>query len=187
MSWMDDPGTLLGGLLTGLVFGFLLQKGQVARYRVIIGQFLFVDYTVLKIMFTAIVVGAIGVWTMLGLGMIEHLQVKAAQLAANAVGGLIFGVGMATLGYCPGTGVAAMGEGSRHAAVGVLGMIVGAGVFAAAYPALSEGLMKVGDLGKVTFVDLTGVPAGVFITGLAIAAGLSFTAIRRWETQRAAA
>jgi uncharacterized membrane protein YedE/YeeE len=188
--WFDTPGLIVGGLLTGLVFGFLLQKGQVAKYRVILGQFLFTDYTVLKIMLTAIVVGAIGVWGMLELGMIQHLQVKPALLAANAVGGLIFGVGMSLLGYCPGTGVAAMGEGSRHARWGFAGMIVGAGAFAAAYPYLEKGFMKLGEVAvtaggtvnnKVTLTDVTGVSPWVYIGALAAISLVVFALIGRWE------
>jgi uncharacterized membrane protein YedE/YeeE len=192
--WFDKPGLIIGGLIAGVVFGFLLQKGQVAKYRVIIGQFLFTDYTVLKIMLTAIVVGAVGVWGMLQLGMIQHLQVKPAVLAANAVGGLIFGLGMALLGYCPGTGVAAMGEGSRHARWGFAGMILGAAAFAAAFPALEKGFMKLGEVAvttgdkvnnRVTLTDITGVSPWVYIAALAVISLVVFALIGRWERQQA--
>jgi uncharacterized membrane protein YedE/YeeE len=191
--WFDTPGLIVGGLLAGVVFGFLLQKGQVAKYRVILGQFLFTDYTVLKIMLTAIVVGAIGVWGMLQLGMIQHLHVKPAVLAANAVGGLIFGAGMSLLGYCPGTGVAAMGEGSRHARWGFAGMILGAAAFAAVYPALEKGFMKLGEVAittgdkvnnKVTLPDVTGVSPWVYIALLATISLVVFTLIGRWERKQ---
>jgi hypothetical protein len=192
--WFDTPGLIVGGLLTGIVFGFLLQKGQVAKYRVILGQFLFTDYTVLKIMLTAIVVGAIGVWGMLQMGMIQHLHVKPAVLAANAVGGLIFGAGMSLLGYCPGTGVAAMGEGSRHARWGFAGMILGAAAFAAVFPALEKGFMKLGEVAvtagdkvnnKVTLTDITGVSPWVYIAALAAISLVVFALIGRWERQQA--
>jgi hypothetical protein len=148
---------------------------------------------VLKIMLTAIVVGAIGVWGMLQLGMIQHLHVKPAVLAANAVGGLIFGVGMALLGYCPGTGVAAMGEGSRHARWGFAGMILGAAAFAAVYPALEKGFMKLGEVAittgdkvnnKVTLPDVTGVSPWVYIALLATISLVVFTLIGRWERKQ---
>lgn len=192
--WFDTPGLIIGGLVTGVVFGFLLQKGQVAKYRVIVGQFLFTDYTVLKIMLTAIVVGAVGVWGMLQLGMIQHLHVKPAILAANAVGGLIFGLGMALLGYCPGTGVAAMGEGSRHARWGFAGMILGAAAFAAVFPSLEKGFMKLGEVAvttgdkvnnKVTLTDITGISPWVYIAALAVISLVVFALIGRWERQQA--
>lgn len=177
MFTTDPLPTLLAGLATGLVFGFLLQKGQVTRYATIVGQFLWVDHTVLRVMLTAIVVGAVGVWGMLSLGWIEHLHVKPALLAANATGGLIFGVGMASLGYCPGTGVGAAAEGSRHARVGVLGMIAGAMAYAFAWPALDRGFLHLGEYGKVTLADVTGASPWVFITALAVIALAAFKAL----------
>jgi uncharacterized protein len=183
----DTPTLIIGGILTGLVFGFVLQKGHVTRYSTIVGQFLFADFTVLKIMLTAIVTGAIGIYAMHSLGMIANLSVKPALLAANALGGLIFGVGMAIAGYCPGTGVAAIGEGSRHAIPAVLGMIVGAGVFAEVYPFLQSNLMKWADYKKVTLANITGLSPWVFITGLAVIAVVVFFLIERSERKCATA
>jgi hypothetical protein len=167
-----DPLWLcVGGLLAGVAFGVLLQKGQVAKYATIVGQFLLVDWTVAQVMGTAIVTGAIGVYAMLALGMIDHLQVKPAFLLANALGGLVFGAGMTTVGYCPGTGMAAVAEGSRHARWAALGMVTGAGLYTAVYPALTHTMLfAVGDLGKVTVPDVTGVPVVVYLAVLAIGA-----------------
>ena len=60
----DSPEKLLLGFITGVAFGFLLQKGKVAKFHVIVGQFLLKDWTVIKVMLTAVAVGAIGVWAM---------------------------------------------------------------------------------------------------------------------------
>ncbi len=186
MSWIDSPANIVGGLLAGVVFGFLLQKGQVTKYRVIVGQFLFTDNTVLKIMLSAIVVGSVGVYGMLGLGLIEHLHIKAATLAANALGGLIFGVGMSSLGYCPGTGVGAIAEGSRHAAWGGLGMLFGAAAYTFAYPAIS-GILEVADYGKVSLADVTGVSPWVWVAFFAVVSGAVFALIHKIEAKKAPA
>ncbi|HEY3322447.1 MAG TPA: YeeE/YedE thiosulfate transporter family protein [Planctomycetota bacterium] len=183
----DTTTLIIGGVLTGLVFGFLLQKGHVTRYSTIVGQFLFTDFTVLKIMLTAIVTGAIGIYGMYSAGMITQLHVKPLLLAANALGGLIFGIGMTLAGYCPGTGVAAIGEGSRHAIYAVLGMIVGAGVYAEVYPSLQNNLLKWADYKKITLADATGLSPWVFVAGLAIVAGAVFVLIERKEGRCAAA
>ncbi len=180
-SFFADFQTILAGAFTGFVFGFLLQKGGVTRFNVIVGQFLLKDFTVLKIMMTAIVVGSVGIYGMRSLGLEVVFHIKATALLGNALGGLIFGVGMATLGYCPGTAVAAIGEGSRHAIAGVLGMIVGAGFYAEVYPWIKENILSVGDLGKVTFPSLTGLSAWWFITALLLIALLSFYLINRIE------
>ncbi|MEZ5980214.1 MAG: YeeE/YedE thiosulfate transporter family protein [Planctomycetota bacterium] len=159
-NFFADPVQLLLGALTGLVFGFLLVKGGVSRYETIVGQFLLRDFTVVKIMATAVVVGGLGVYGLQALGLVEHLHVKAAALPANAVGGAIFGIGMATLGYCPGTGVAALGEGARDARYGLLGMLLGALVYAEVHVPLGRMLADVfgttDDLGKATLPSLTG-------------------------------
>jgi hypothetical protein len=176
-----DPRTLLLGGLTGLVFGFLLQKGGVTRYNVIVNQFRFRDFTVVKTMLTAIVVGAIGIYAMLQLGMIKSLAVKPAELAMNAGGGAIFGVGMVFLGYCPGTALAAIGQGSRDAIVGVVGALVGAAVYAEVYPVLARTVEPLAKFGKITFPEITHISPWIFITILAVAAVVLFTWLERRE------
>lgn len=185
-SFFAGPGTLALGALTGLIFGFLLQKAHLTRANVILGQFLLRDFTVLKVMFTAMVVGGVGIYGMLQLGMIEALQVKGTLLLANAVGGVIFGVGMALLGYCPGTGVAALGDGSRDAIPGVLGMLVGAAVYAEMHGWLSATLGAVGDLGEATLVTTTSLSPWWFLVLMAAAALGGFAALERWERRHKA-
>jgi len=181
---MFDPVLTLGlGLATGFVFGFLLQKGQVSKYRTIVGQFLLRDFTMLKVMLTAVVVGGVGVFAMAALGL-TALHVKPLILGGVVVGGLIFGVGMAVSGYCPGTGVAAAAEGSRHAIMAVLGMFTGAAVYAEIYPAIHGTLLAWGDYGKLTFPDLTGWPAGALLAVLAAVVVGGFLSIEYWQRRR---
>lgn len=182
-----EPRTILLGALTGLIFGFLLQKGAVTRYNVIVNQFRFRDFTVLKTMLTAIIVGAVGIYAMRDLGLIKGLSVKSAELAMNAGGGLIFGVGMVLLGYCPGTALAAAGQGSRDAIVGIAGALVGAAVFAEAYPTLSAALEPLGNLGKITFPEALHVSPWWLILTLAVVAGMLFTWLERRQPQAAGA
>ena len=140
-----------------------------AKFRVIVGQFLLKDWTVVKVMLTAVAVGAIGVWAMVGMGM-ASLHIKPAAFGGVIAGALLFGCGMAIFGYCPGTGVAACGEGRRDAMVGVVGMLCGALAYVAAFPAL-QGLIKgFGDWGKVTLPQLTGVSPWIFVAALAVMA-----------------
>jgi hypothetical protein len=181
----DSWTVLLLGGITGLIFGFLLQKGKVTRYETIVGQFLLKDFTVLKVMLTAMAVGSIGIYGMLQLGMIEHLHVKGAQVVNNLAGGVIFGVGMAILGYCPGTGVAAIGDGAKDAVPGVLGMLVGAALFAEVYTWTNRVLAPIGDLGKVTFVDVTGLSPWVFVAVL-VAGAITMRLIFRKRGEKTA-
>ena len=174
----DSPERLLLGLLTGVVFGVLLQKGRVAKFPVIVGQFILKDWTVAKVMGTAVVVGSVGVYALVSSGQ-AHLHVKPFLLGGVLVGGVCFGVGMAVFGYCPGTSVAACGEGKPDAMVGVLGMLAGAFAFVAAYPALQPVLKGLGDMGKVTLPDATGTSPWLWVAGLVVGGLAAFVLIAR--------
>lgn len=174
----EEPVKLLLGLLTGIVFGFLLQKGQVAKYRVILGQLLLKDWTVAKIMATAIAVGAIGVYVLVALGA-ASLHVKPAALGSVLLGATLFGIGLALFGYCPGTSVAASGEGRRDARVGVLGMLLGAGAYVALHPALQGVEKALPNWGKVTLPQVTATSAWPWVAGLALVVLAVFTYVER--------
>ena len=144
---------LAAGLLIGVGFGFLLQRGGVTRYQVVIEQLLLQDFTVVKIMLTAVLTGMIGVHALRAAGVVT-LSKKPGSVGSTVVGGLIFGVGFALLGYCPGTMIGAVGQGSLDALFGMAGMLVGTGVYAAAFPALSRSILKMGDFGQLTLPEL---------------------------------
>jgi len=161
----ESPERLALGLLTGIVFGFLLQKGRVAKFEVIVGQFLFKDWTVVKTMGTAVVVGAIGVHVLVAADM-ASLHIRPALFGGILAGAVCFGIGMAVLGYCPGTSVAACGEGRRDAMVGVIGMFAGAVVFITAFPLLQPIINGLGNGGTITLPQLTGTSPWLWVAGL---------------------
>lgn len=147
---IKDKRPLLVGLIFGIIFGFLLHKGGATKYDVILGQLLLTDFTVLKIMLSAVVTGMIGIYFMNSRGWIE-LSIKSGSLGMNIIGGLIFGVGFAVLGYCPGTIAGAVGNGYLDAiSGGVAGIILGTWIFAVMYPKLENGILKKGDFGELT-------------------------------------
>jgi uncharacterized protein len=146
----EDKRPLFFGLGFGILFGFLLHKGGATKYDVILGQLLLTDFTVLKIMLSAVVTGMIGIYFMKTLGWIE-LSVKSGSVGKNVIGALIFGVGFAVLGYCPGTIAGAIGNGYLDAISGGLaGIILGTWIFAVMYPRLKNGILKKGDFGNIT-------------------------------------
>jgi hypothetical protein len=163
----ESPDKLVLGFLTGVIFGFLLQKGRVAKFEVIVGQFLLRDWTVVKTMGTAVVVGAIGVYALIAANA-ASLHIRPALLGGVLIGAVCFGVGMAVFGYCPGTSVAGCGEGRRDAMVGVVGMLAGAAAFVAAYPALQPLIKGMGDWGKITLPEVTHTSPWLWIGGLAL-------------------
>lgn len=121
-----------------------------------------------KIMATAVIVGAIGVYALLA-GEAVSLHIKPMLLGGVLIGAVCFGIGIVVLGYCPGTTVAACGEGRRDAMVGVLGMLCGAGLFVALYPVLQPVMKGLGDMGEITVPELLGVSPWLIIGGLMIA------------------
>ena len=153
---------LLLGLLFGLTFGFLLQKGGVAKYHVLIGVLLLEDFTVIKVMLSAIVVGMIGVFGLYALGLVK-LHVKPTRYAANILGGLLFGVGFGLLGYCPGTGAAALGQGNFDALAGILGLMAGSYLYAESSGLLGRTILKWGDRGKLMLPELVRVSPAPFV------------------------
>ncbi len=154
---------LAWGLLFGVVFGFLLHKGGATSYDVILGQLMLADFTVLKIMLSAVVVGAIGVHLLQGWGRVV-LSPKGGSWGKNAVGGLIFGVGFAVLGYCPGTIAGAIGAGRLDALVGGLpGILLGSWLFAVVYPWAKDGVLRKGPFPKVTLPELLRLPRWMVI------------------------
>jgi uncharacterized protein len=153
---------LMVGVIFGLVFGFLLQKGGVGKFNVLIGQLLLQDFTVAKVMLTAIVVGMVGILTLHHFGKVS-LHLKPTRIGANVIGGLLFGAGFALLGYCPGTAAVALGQGSWDALFGMAGLVAGSWMFAEFSASLKKTVEKWGDLGKVLLPDLLHIPRGLFV------------------------
>ena len=176
---MDRKLQLFQGLLFGIVFGFLLQKGGVTRYDVIVGQLLLEDFTVVKIMLSAVLTGMIGVHVMKRLGWVR-LNPKPGSWSQNVIGGLVFGAGFALLGYCPGTIAGAIGNGFLDAlAGGLTGILLGSGIFAALYPRLKDGILKWGYYGDVTLPRLLKVGDWTVIVPLSALLMLTLVLLER--------
>jgi uncharacterized membrane protein YedE/YeeE len=162
--------TLVNGLITGILFGFFLQKSRVVRYDKQIGALRLTDMTIVKFMFSAILTGMVGVHILFMLGLARPL-ILPTTLVANILGGLVFGFGWGLLGYCPGTSLGALGEGRVDAIWGMLGMLVGAGLFAEIYPVISGTIMSWGAEGSITLSSIIGVNDWVVIV-VFVAGGL---------------
>ncbi|MDY0211887.1 MAG: YeeE/YedE thiosulfate transporter family protein [Desulfuromonadaceae bacterium] len=145
---------LLLGFLMGIFFGFFLQKGQVTRYDVLMGQLLLTDFTVVKVILTAILVGMLGIYPLKWYGLVTF-HVKEGSLGSSGIGSLIFGIGFALLGYCPGTAVGAVGQGSLDALLGgIPGIMVGAAIYSVIYPIVRDKFQPLGNFGKITLPEL---------------------------------
>ncbi|MFO7561388.1 MAG: YeeE/YedE thiosulfate transporter family protein [Enhygromyxa sp.] len=164
---IEELPRLASGLMFGLVFGFLLQKGRVAKFEVIIGQLTLRDWTVAKVMMSAIIVGGLGIHALLPSGAVA-LDIKPLALGGVLLGGACFGVGLAVFGHCPGTSVAACGEGRRDAMIGVLGGLFGSGVYVLAYSAM-QSVRAWRDYGELSLPSTTGLSPWVWFALAAVA------------------
>jgi uncharacterized protein len=148
------PAQIVLGLVTGIFFGFFLEKGGATRYGIIEGQLLLTDFTVLRLMLSAVMVGMV-LFPILKHYGYANLHAADGTIGANVIGGLIFGAGFALLGYCPGTVAGAVGTGALDALIGgMVGMLIGAGIFAESYPALKDGILSRGPFPAVTIPEL---------------------------------
>lgn len=150
---------LLQAVFFGLVFGFLLQKGGVAKYHVLESQLLLTDFTVMKVMLSAILVGMIGIFMLHKTAKIK-LHIKPTKIGANTIGGLIFGVGFACAGYCPGTGAAGLGQGDVPAVIFMLGLVAGSYLFAELSGLLKRTVETWGAKGKLTLHTVLRINTG---------------------------
>lgn len=173
-SPVATPSRIALAIVTGLVFGFLLQKGGAAKFNILIGQLLLQDWTVAKIMMSAIAVGMVGIYTLHRAAKV-NLHLKPTKLGANIIGGLVFGAGFALIGYCPGTAAAALGQGSWDALFGMAGLVAGSFLYAEMSGLLKRTAEKWGTLGKVTLPDLLKIPRlpFAFVFAVLLAGGLA--------------
>ena len=119
---------ILFGLAVGFVFGYILTRTGITKYPRVMGMLLLQDFKILKFMLTA-VIGSMILFHLLGDAGLLKLSPKTLD-GGKLVGGLLFGVGMALLGYCPGTMAARIGEGKKEALIAMAGMALGILFFA---------------------------------------------------------
>lgn len=152
---------LIAGLALGALFGAALQLSGASSHAKITQALRLKDLTIIKLIVVAIGVGLIGVH-LLDLSGWAHMKVKDLYLPGIVVAGLIFGVGFAVTGYCPGTALVAAAEGKPDAWVTILGGMLGALIFAFLFPDLETLLFSFGQYGPVTIHGLLGIQ-GAFL------------------------
>lgn len=160
------------GLLCGLLFGWVLESAGFGSPCKLTAQFRLSDWSVFKVMFTAIVVAAGGLWGLRAVGWMpaDAVFVPTSFVLASALGGALVGAGFAVGGYCPGTSVVGLFSGRLDALVFVVGLLLGTVVFAGLYGPAVEHLLSLGEVASGdTFADALGLPDGVLLLGLLLA------------------
>lgn len=166
----------------GIGFGFFLEQGGLGNARKLAGQFYLTDLTVLKVMFSAIVTAMLGLFWLGWLGVVDlsRVFVLPTYWAPQLVGGLVFGVGFVMGGLCPGTSCVALSSGRLDGAVLLGGMVLGIVGFNEAYPLLAS-FYESGFLGQPTLDGVAGIPRGVMVAAVVLAALGSFVLAERIE------
>lgn len=168
---LNDAG-LWSALACGGLFGFVLERAGFGSPCKLTAQFRFTDWSVLKVMFTAIVVAAAGLVLLRGVGWLpaDAVFVPTAYLGAAAIGGALVGAGFAIGGYCPGTSVVGLMSGRLDALVFLVGLLVGTGLFAGAWGSALDAWTTAGELERGdTLLDAFGVPDAVAVGVMAVA------------------
>jgi hypothetical protein len=133
-------GGIASGLFAGILFGYVLEGAGFGSARKLTAQFRGSDWSVVKDMFTAVIVAALLFWIFESFGWItsKAVYIPTFYLYATIVGGVLIGAGFAIGGYCPGTSAAAVASGRLDAVVFIIGMGVGTFLFANQFDAIAE-------------------------------------------------
>lgn len=179
-----DDG-IASGLLSGLLFGYVLESAGLASPRKITAQFRFTDWTVFKVMFTAIVVSAAGLAGATALGWLPagSIFIPTTFFWAILTGGMLLGAGMALGGYCPGTSAVALGTGRLDSVFFIVGMVLGTGLFAAVYEPIKGFYEAAQGPQAQTLNALLGIPVWAVLAILVIVGALGF-ALGTWLERR---
>jgi uncharacterized membrane protein YedE/YeeE len=162
-------------LIFGFLFGALLQHAKLNKYNTIAGMATLENFTVAKTIAFAIGLGAILINLEISLGFASY-HIKPVLIGGVMMGGIVFGAGMAILGYCPGTLPISLGQGSLDALTGIIGGIAGALVFTLLWPGIQAILGP--DLGNISLHSIAG--EGFLFYLILVVLGASFMGIALW-------
>jgi hypothetical protein len=176
--------SLVIAVLLGIAFGWFLEQGGMGNARKLSGQFYFTDLSVLKLMFSAIVTAMLGLFWLSWAGLLDLSRVYVPEtfIAPQLVGGLVFGVGFATGGLCPGTSCVAAATGRKDGLALIAGMLAGVFVFGELFPAIGQ-FADSTSRGSWILPQATGLSYGT-VVGIIVAVALGAFAGAEWLERR---
>jgi uncharacterized membrane protein YedE/YeeE len=174
---------IAGGV--GVAFGWALESAGLGDPPKLTGQFYLRDFTVLKVMLSAMLTAMLGIFWGAQLGMLDPaaLYVPETFLLPQLVGGLVFGLGFVLSGLCPGTSCVALASGRMEGAATMLGLFAGMLLVGLAFPAI-EAFYRSTSRGRWTLQGLSGLPYGVVVALVTIAAVSTLAWIAKREARR---
>jgi hypothetical protein len=183
-GYIDGGWSFVIALLVGIAFGAILESSGFSSSRKIVGLFYGYDFTVLRVFFTASITAMVGLLYFNYMEWIDLSMVyfPPTYVLAAVIGGLIMGLGFVMGGFCPGTGVCALGIGKLDALAYVIGLYLGIFFFSEAY-ATFEWLYNSYDLGQVKITETLSISTGVFAFGFVAVAIIAFV-VTAWIERR---
>ncbi|MGF1507228.1 MAG: YeeE/YedE thiosulfate transporter family protein [Anaerolineae bacterium] len=162
-------------LVIGFAFGYVLEIAGFGNSTKLAAQFYFKEMTVLKVMFTAIIVAMVLVFGAAAVGLLDYnlIYVNPTYLWPGIVGGLLMGVGFIVGGFCPGTSLVSAATGKIDGIFFVLGVFFGIFLFGETV-SLFEGFWNSSFMGRFTLMDWLGLPTGVIVVGIVLMALVMF-------------
>jgi len=160
-------------IILGFLFGAILQYANLNKFNVISGLALRENFAVPKAIALSIGIGIILLSVQIALGMASY-HVKPFILGGLLIGGLLFGAGMAILGYCPGTLAISFGEGSIDALIGIIGGLLGGLFYTIVLPYIKPILGP--DFGAISLNSITGTTTLFFVITVIVGVVFSVSA-----------
>ncbi len=169
-------------ILIGFSFGYVLESAGFGNSKKLAAQFYFKDMTVLKVMFGAIIVAMLLIFTASGLGWLDYnlIWVNPTYLWPGIVGGLIMGFGFIIGGFCPGTSLVAAATAKLDGVFFVLGVLFGIFLFGETVGLYDE-WWNSSYMGRFTLPELFGLPTGVVVLAIIVMALGMFWAAEKLE------
>lgn len=183
-----DDG-IASGLISGVLFGYVLESAGFGSPRKLTAQFRFTDWSVFKVMFTAIIVAGIGLYaaTASGLMAANAVYIPTNYFWAMLVGGGLVGAGMAIGGYCPGTSAVGLASGRLDGLFFLIGMLFGTGLFAGAFDSIKGFYFAAQGPEAQTLGQLFGVSNWLVLAALTVMAVIGFVVGTRFERRHGGA
>ncbi|MFL7839687.1 MAG: YeeE/YedE thiosulfate transporter family protein [Candidatus Promineifilaceae bacterium] len=168
--------------IIGISFGAVLELAGFGNSNKLAAQFYFKDMTVLKVMFTAIVVAMVLIFGATAVGLLDYnlIWVNPTYLWPGIVGGLIMGAGFIIGGFCPGTSLVAAATLKKDGIMFVLGVLAGIFVFGETISNFAV-FWNSSYMGRFTLPELFGLPTGVVVVGVVIMALFMFWGAEKLE------
>ena len=171
-------------VVIGIGFGFAIERAGLGSARKLVAQFYGRDLSVLKVMFSALLVAMLGLFWLGYFGLLEvrAVFVPSTFLGPQLVGGLIFGAGLLIAGLCPGTACVSAATGRIDGLFVLLGMfsgMLGGGLLLDRFAQFYQS----GARGAWTLPELLDLPHGVVVAGVVLLALLAFGAAE-WIERR---